>query len=347
MALVQPLHPMPPSGNRGPSELNANPVGLARRVAANIAETFFGHPWMYLAPLVLLLAFGAYTAANSKDEYRSAGVIHASSGDLLTELTGTAAFTGRERPSTVISRTINDLIGTGQFMNSIIANAGLTDEVENRVLVFNDLRAAISASQQGDNLVAVAAVTESPELSQRLAAATISAFQSYVIANDLADADVRISTYETLRADDEQTYNDAVAALNDYLEANPWNGDPGLRPLDQQLEIGRLQEAVVRADELFRLSDGHVDDAQLAADVAETVVSRRLRLVDEPEVPTAAMAGFRAAAMTVGVFLILGLVLSSAFVVLAAFLDRTVRSPADVEAKFGLDAIAVLPTARR
>jgi capsular polysaccharide biosynthesis protein len=59
------------------------------------------------------------------------------------------------------------------------------------------------------------------------------------------------------------------------------------------------------------------------------------------------MSGLRAMVMTVGVYAVLGLLLSIGSVVAAAALDRTIRTPDDVAAKLGLDVIAVVPSARR
>lgn len=330
-----------------PSRVNEHPQGLTRRVASGLLETFFRRPIVYLLPLILLFAFGVYTALGADDEYQSVGVLHASSGSLLSELTGDTPSFGYERPSTVTARTINDMMGTSAFLNSVVAEAGLESDIEAGLLTEDDIRDAVTARPHGDNLVAVAAVTPDPVRSQRLADATLDAFVDYVVSNDIADATVRIETYETLREQDLAAYEAARAELDQYLAEHPWSGDPNLRPIDQQLAIGLLQEAVSRADEIYRESDENVDSARIAADVAETVVARQLRIVDEPEVSDAPLAGMRAAAMTVAMFLVIGVVLSAALVVLATVLDRTMRTPGDIEAKFGVDTIAVLPTARR
>lgn len=330
-----------------PARINEHPQGLTRRVATGLLETFFRRPVVYLLPLLLLLAFGVYTAMNAEDEYQSVGVLHASSGSLLSELTGDTPSFGYERPSTVTARTINDMMGTTAFLNDVVAGADLAPAIEAGMLTEDDIRQAVTARPHGDNLVAVVAVTTDPNRSQVLADATLGAFVRYVVTNDILDATVRIDTYETLRDQDLAAYEAARAELDQYLTDHPWSGDPNLRPIDQQLQIGLLQESVSRADEIYRASDDAVDSAQIAADVAETVVERQLRIVDEPEVAGTPLAGMRAAAMTVGMFFILGLVLSAALVVLATVMDRTMRTPGDVEAKFGVDAIAVLPTARR
>jgi capsular polysaccharide biosynthesis protein len=77
------------------------------------------------------------------------------------------------------------------------------------------------------------------------------------------------------------------------------------------------------------------------------VVTRQLRTIDEPPMPTFPTAGLRKAAMTIGMFGVLGAMLSLGTVVLAATLDRTIRIPNDVSAKFGVEVLAVVPSARR
>ena len=50
--------------------------------------------------------------------------------------------------------------------------------------------------------------------------------------------------------------------------------------------------------------------------------------------------------LTVIIFGVLGTLLALASVIAAATLDRTIRVPCDITAKFGLDVLAVVPDAR-
>src|SRR5690606_7987255 len=120
------------------------PEGLTQRALLHILETFFRRPLVYLLPLVLFLGLGVYTALNAEDEYRSTGVPSVSTGSLLEELNVSRGF-GYERPSAVTARNLNNLIGTGGFMDTVIEEAGLTDEVEQGFLKYDDARASLRA----------------------------------------------------------------------------------------------------------------------------------------------------------------------------------------------------------
>ena len=59
-----------------------------------ILETFFRHPVIHTLPLVMLLVFGVFSAASTGKTYRSVGVLNATSGTLLSELTGNQSAFG-------------------------------------------------------------------------------------------------------------------------------------------------------------------------------------------------------------------------------------------------------------
>ena len=72
-----------------------------------------------------------------------------------------------------------------------------------------------------------------------------------------------------------------------------------------------------------------------------------MQVLDEPEAPLAPEGRLKKAVLTVAVFGVLGVLLSLASVVLAAGLDRTIRVPNDITARFGVDVLAVVPNASR
>jgi capsular polysaccharide biosynthesis protein len=328
------------------AETSQRPEGLTQRILLNVLETFFRHPLMHLVPILLFGALGVFTAATAQKEYRSAGVLNATSGTLLSDLTGNVPAFGFESTATVTSRNIGQLLSTDAFLTDVIERAGMTTAVESGIVTRDEVRASITATPQGDNLISVAATTPRPEQSQRLAAATLDAFVEWVVSNDIQDANVRIDTYADIRDRYRDELNQTIAALNAYLLEHP-AGDERNRPVGETLEIARLQDAVARANEALVGAEANVNDAQLAQNVARTVVTRQLRTIDEPQVPTYAQAGLRQAVMTIGIFGVLGTMLAVGIVVLAAMLDRTIRVPNDVSARFGVEVLAVVPPARR
>jgi capsular polysaccharide biosynthesis protein len=322
------------------------PEGLTRRALLNVLETFFRKPVLYLLPVFLLTALGVMTAMNSSKEYQSTGVLNASAGSLLNEITEQSRSYGFERPSTVTARNINNLLRTSVFLGTVIQLAELDDEVDNGFLTTDQIRSAISARASGDTLVAVSATTQVPELSQALASGTLRGFVEYVKSQDIADAQVRYDTYQSLYDANVRRLQEAEQELEDYLLAHPEDAN-GERPITEELEVDRLSTAQRRAEDAIQATQTDLTDATLARDVASTVVDRQLRILDEPGMPGAPTSGVRDKVMTVGIFFVLGAALSLAFVVLAAVLDRSVRLPSDISSKFGLEVLGVVPSATR
>ena len=62
-------------------------TGVTRRAVLSVLEVFFRQPLLHLLPLILLAGLGLYRGVSAEDEYRSVGMLNATSGTLLTELT--------------------------------------------------------------------------------------------------------------------------------------------------------------------------------------------------------------------------------------------------------------------
>jgi capsular polysaccharide biosynthesis protein len=327
-------------------ETSGAPAGTAQKIALQLVGSFFRRPVLYLLPLILMLALGVFTAARQTKEYQSSGVLNATSGTLLNELTGQTPSFGYESVAGVTARNLQQLLTTDAFIDDLIGRANLTTAVESGVIDRDDVRNSIMAVPRGDNLVSVSATTPNPEMSKRLATAALEGFLEYVVSNDIADATVRIETYEQIRDGYLERLDGAIAELNDFVASHP-AGNEELRPVDERLALDRMQEKVSRADDLYQTAEQNVNEARLASNVARTVVARQLRVIDQPTLPTDATSGLRSMVMVVGVFFVVGAIISAGLLVARTLLDRSVRSPDDIEQRFGVEVLAVVPAARR
>jgi capsular polysaccharide biosynthesis protein len=264
----------------------------------------------------------------------------------LTDSANVPQF-GYESPATVTSRQINDLLGTRQFIDSVIEQAGLTTAVENGALTRDDVASSVGASPAGDNLVRVASTTSQPEMSQRLAAGTVAAFINQIVDSDSGNISVRIDVYNDQLQEAKDRLAAAQKALDDFVEANPSPTDGQPRPDTEAATFTRLNDNVDAASSQVDNIQASLDNATLTSELTLTDVQQRLSLIDEPEVPTVPEPRMRKAAMTAVMFGAFGAVISIAVVALAAALDRTVRVPADITERFRLDVLAVLPASRR
>lgn len=343
---TKPPQPVARATTRSAAELAPEERGLTQRMIVNLLETFFKRPLVMLAPLLFMLAFGVFTAMGADEEYRSTGVLNATPGNLLTDLTGTQTSFAFETPSTITSRSIGEQLNTDRFIDLVVERAGLTSAVESGVRTRDQIRASISTSTRGDNLVAVAAVSPTPEEAQALAQGTLVAFREYVAENDVGDALFRASTLDASLVDAGRQAADAATKLEEYLASHP-AGEEDERPINEELELDRLRAAQERADELVATTQAQLDQANADADQAQRVVDRQLRTLDEPQVPSAAEAGLKKLVLTVAVFGVLGAILTATLTVLAAIFDRSIRTPHDLEVNFGLEVLAVVPARKR
>jgi uncharacterized protein involved in exopolysaccharide biosynthesis len=312
-----------------------------------LLETFFRRWWAYLIPVVLFTAAGVALQSRAEAGYKSVGVITISSESLIGNLTairGDGQF-GYETPADYTSRRINSLLGTDLFIESVVQNAGVSSAVDSGTLTYLYLRKAIGAGAAGDSLVQVSATTYDAELSARLARGTLDAYVDYVISTDVSDSEDTVAFFNARLAEYNTALTNATTALDDYVSAHP---GPALelRPLNEQIEINRLTNAVNAAQDQVTTIMRQSDEASLARDQAEADVNQRLRIVDEPQIPTAPEPRLKKLITVVLLFAVMGSLLAAAALVLCSIADRSVRSADEVEAKMGVPVLAVIPVAR-
>jgi uncharacterized protein involved in exopolysaccharide biosynthesis len=328
------------------ADTSAEPEGLTRRVVLNVLEAFFRRPWLHLLPLILMLVLGGATAFNQKQTYTSTGTLTAESSTLLGNLTqsNNQGF-GYDTPATATARDVNEMLRTNEFLNTVAGQLNANASDNEKALLRQVIASSVSASPDGQQLVRIGATTERPDLSFRLADATMNSYIDTIVANDVRQSDSAVSFFEGQVATAKADRDAALAKLNDFLVQNNVSGAADT-PLSLQLEADNLRTEFTRLDNIYTTKIDSLDQAKLASSTAKTEVQQRLRITDAPQEPNAPEPRLRKAVMTVVIFGVLGLLLSLASVIVAATLDRTIRVPGDITAKFDLDVLAVVPDAR-
>src|SRR5262245_47714927 len=126
---------------------------MNKRVLRRGLETFFRRWWLYLLPVVLFAAVGVMKGAHSSSGYQSTGVIDVSKDTLLSQRTDIRGDTfGFDTPSTSTAKTINSLLSTDQFMESVASRAGVTGAIKSGQLTQFGLRQSLAVSTDGDTL---------------------------------------------------------------------------------------------------------------------------------------------------------------------------------------------------
>jgi uncharacterized protein involved in exopolysaccharide biosynthesis len=329
------------------TETSTEPEGITRRVVLNILEAFFRRPWLHLLPLILMLALGAATALGGKEEFRSVGSLTATNESLLADITATnEAGSTFESAAENAAAQMNEFLRTEEFLDIVARGAGLETALEQGQVLRSQLRGAINAFADGDNLVRVSATTNNPELSQRLAQGTIDGYIEQIVGASTEQGQATERVLEGRVNETKQILDEARAELEAFLTTNPnANDEDAPAALAQQFE--RREADIQRADTRYTAALDALEEAKVTTATAREVVNQRLRPSDPPEVPLAAEPRLRKAALTIILFGALGVMLSLALVVVTATLDRTIRVPNDITARYGLDVLAVVPDMRR
>ncbi|MGH2389192.1 MAG: hypothetical protein ACRDIE_13390 [Chloroflexota bacterium] len=209
--------------------------------------------------------------------------------------------------------------------------------------VTTDLQKNVQVVAQGDNLVSISYSSKNPTLAMQVVQGVLTK----------ATANMQVS-------------NSRVGAVNKaYYEAQLYNAEANERNSAQQLATymqqhgitdAKLQDLLTSDLTLATLYDQDKSDQQTVASLRQqvqaTVAQNSLpaTLVDQngyfvADQPTVAYvsASKKKELMDVGIALVLGLLLSGAFLVVMTAADRTFRRPVDVPFLLDLPVLAVVP----
>ena len=177
------------------------------------------------------------------------------------------------------------------------------------------IRSSIGAFANGDNLVTVAATSTNPDAAQRMAKATIEAYVQSVVDSSSSQGTAAVTFYDGLITTYKTAVDDANNALNTYVNAHPVSA-LGTRTADEQSELTRLTAAVTQAQTQYDSAASKRQDAELSVEQTKADVGQRLRVVDEPQMPSSALSGLKSKIMSMATFVVLGLLLAGGALVL-------------------------------
>lgn len=316
---------------------------MTKRVIRRLFETFFRRWYLYILPLVLFIGAGVAQASSGTSGYRSGGVMSVAQDTVLSQLTQIRGEGfGYETPAAATSSDMNSLLGTERFLDAVIERAQITDALQSGLITELGVRQSIFATPGGDQLVQVVATTEFPDLSQRLASATIESFIAFEIEEKVSQSaaaedffDNQIRGYQR-EADDAQRELDRFVSSVDAARLED-------QTLEEQIGVQQRQADVTAAETRLASAQEQSEAARLEREKTESDVRQQLRVVDEPQVPSAPESRRKDMIMTVAMFTFVGLLLTTGLVALAVVADRTFRVPEDVEHALGVKVVAVVP----
>jgi uncharacterized protein involved in exopolysaccharide biosynthesis len=321
---------------------------VPRYMMLRLLETFFRRWWLYLVPVVLLAGFGFMSVSGAKPKFQSTGTLNVENTTVLSSLSdnqNNGSF-GFDTPAQATAKKINSLLGTDQFIGKVVTAAGLDQAVKSGALTYDKLRSSVGAADAGQTFVKVTATMPNPTDAQNLATATMNSFVQGVVDSQVAQSQAAESFFAGLLDSYQADADAARQKLDAYLKANP-GPVTGTRPDDQAAEVARLDADVTQAESRYNSALSKSEDARLSTEQTRADINQRLEVVDTPLLPTAPLARMKAAVFGFATFLIIGVILTSAAVVVGAMLDHSVRFPSDVRERLGVRVLAVVPEGSR
>jgi uncharacterized protein involved in exopolysaccharide biosynthesis len=315
--------------------------------AMRMAESFFRRWPLYLLPVLLFVGLGVLQAKGISKTWRSVGSVNVSSSTFLSDLTSVRTpDVGYETPATKTARDMNERMGSDAFATTVADTAGLKSALATGAVTLDYVRAHVSAAPAGDTLLQVSSVTDSPQLSRQLAGALIVSYTSYVLSVEVADSNTALQFYQDRITKDQAALDTAQQALLTFLKNNP-APSIGERDEVQTVTIQGLQTTVATAQTAVNDDGAKLNEAQLKVTSAKSDINQRLSVADEPNLPLGPEPVKMKQVFALAIFALLGLLVVIIAVVIAALLDRAVRSSDDILAATGLEVVATIPVRKK
>lgn len=322
---------------------------MLRLILLRVLETFFRSRWTYLLTVLLPLVAGVLFFVFVPAGYKVRGTIYVQRESLLTTLASDREVRQFTTPSQATLSEISSLLNTESFAVSVLQNTNLRDGLDQgpraKDRLLEEYRKAMTILAEGSNIVVIGAEDPDPLVAQQLASETMNAYVRWRIDFERADSEAAQTFFADLIARYEDQLAESEQDLRDYLVMYP---DPvrGARSSEEEFEIQRLQAAVDEAETRAQEARQKEEDARLALAKVNSNALQEYLVIDAPSVPNAPPSVVRRAALILGVFMALGLVLAVARLVLAIILDRSLYFPIDVQYGLKQTTLAMLPLRR-
>lgn len=321
---------------------------LPRSFLLRFFDILFGRFWLNILPIILLSA--ASIVYLIQPLYVSYASIYIQRTTLLDSL---IAVRIRDEPfggvqvvtvAQAMTNELNELIQTEAFARAVITKSELSEELNSspdaleRVLAL--YRESLTIQVQGDNLVEISVTADTPTLAQQFASATVETFRLWKVSRDVQDSQIAQSFFDEIIGPYQEELTLAEEDLLFYLERNP---EPavGARPIEEELQIARLTNAVITAENRLQEVLNKSESARLAAAQTERDVEQTYKVIDQPLVPVAPEPVAAKILLSL-VFPVVGILLSLGIVLGRCAADQSLRNRLDVREQLELPVLAEL-----
>ena len=322
---------------------------MIRLFILRLLESYFQHRWLYLIPIVILSIAGGAFLATSKPTFTAESVLYIQEETFLSGLTQVRGNTGfsYSTAADTVSGELSELLLTDSFMRAVVKSTDLEAELSepntNLDDFLDELQEQVWVERFGANLISVKASHEEAELAQQLSQSIIDSYISWKLITESQENIKAQEFYAELLESYEVDLTAAHDAMRLYLEEHPLplRGD---RPETEVLEVSLLQDEIDLTEERLKNALDKEEDIRLAINQSETIIEQKYLTIDAPDLPTKPNLSRKKLAISLAAFVMAGVVLSLASLLGSMMLDRSFRSPIDVNYHLNLPVLAVVPT---
>ncbi|MAT06292.1 MAG: hypothetical protein CL424_14740 [Acidimicrobiaceae bacterium] len=313
-----------------------------------LCDNFFRRWWLFLLPVIVLGALGVTQARSTLQLYRTTATLSVSTNPLLPEQPVRGAEVGTwETLAAATSRTINERLGTDAFLSDVADGAGLGEAVEAGTLSLDVVRSSVWASASGDSLVSVNATWADPRTVNALAQSTVDEYRQF-LGDTVARAATSAEEFWTERLVQlDADRDDAEGALVDYVAGLPALEPGEDYPVTVQVEVNRLSGRLEALEAEVSEVEGQIDTAVLTRTQQTASAGESFSVIDPPSVPASPESTVVRQAMTVVAFVLMGVVVAIAALLVTTVLDRTISSPFELMAVPTVATVVTVPARRR
>jgi len=311
-------------------------------------ETYYRHRWLYLIPIVLMIAAAGVFFTISKPKYIARGSIYVQTESFLSALNSVTASNNSwwATPAQTVIGDMNELIKTDAFIRAVIYQTDLEEKMDDGSSVvsetISEVRDSIWIVALGDNQIQINASHEDAKIAYQIANSVLSSFVQWQVNAQRTEGEAAQAFFADLIKVYEADLEKARSKLLTYLQENP---PPlrGNRTEIQQLEIERLQGDVEIARSRYTSALEKEENARLALAQIEGDTRQSYTIIDAPLLPEKPEVSRKELAIQAAIFLLSGVILSIAAVAGNMILDRTFRFPIDVFYGTHLPVLAMIP----
>lgn len=319
-------------------------MGLVRYL-----ENYFQHPFLFLLPLLLMIAAGVVTTAIAKTNFESKGIMFVQEDTLIGTVSSVQddGF-GWVTPAQSTSDELNELLQTDSFIRIIIQQTNLESKMNQGEKVVNDtfqeVRKAFSVYPLGQNQLEISVTYEDREIAFQLANAAVNSFIDWQISADKQDTNAARTFLETLVPQYKSEYDLSVSELETYLLQHP-APIRGERPAIEDLQIERLRSNVAIADNRYQGALESLEQIRLEEVVVEGKTRQTYSIIDAPARPRNPELQdiIIDTGINIGIFVAVGLALTLIGIAGSTMLDRSLNYPVDVRYATSLPVLAEVP----